>query len=43
MELTKEQIRQLSSIIQLSDVKEYINNHLKEYEEFLKNNENICS
>lgn len=36
MDLTQEQINKISSIISISDIKEYINTHLKEYEELLK-------
>lgn len=36
MELSQEQINQISSIILISDIKEYINNHLEEYKKFLE-------
>lgn len=39
MELSNQQIKLISSQILLSDIKEYINNHIIEYEKFLKNQE----
>lgn len=36
MTLSDEQIKQLSSYIQASDISSYIKAHKKEYEEFLK-------
>ena len=36
MELSKTQIEIISSSILISDIKSYINSHLKEYEEYLK-------
>lgn len=38
MELTKEQINMFCSYISISDIHDYIKNHRKEYEDFLKNN-----
>lgn len=37
MKLSQEQINKISSAIMLKDIKEYINTHAKEYEEFIKN------
>lgn len=39
MELTEEQINLISSSILLSDIKDYINSHLTEYNEFIKKEE----
>ena len=36
LELTPLQIKQIASSIDLKDVKEYIENHKEEYEQFLK-------
>lgn len=36
MELTEKQIEKFSTIIRISDIKDYINSHLEEYQEFLK-------
>ena len=36
MELSNEQIKTISSSIILEDIKDYIENHKMEYEEFLK-------
>lgn len=37
VELTEKQIEKFSAIIRISDIKDYINSHLEEYQEFLKN------
>ena len=37
MKLSKEQIYTISSSILVADIQAYINDHLLEYEEFLKN------
>lgn len=43
MELSERQIEKFSSIILISDVKNYVNSHLEEYQEFLKNKNKTCS
>ena len=40
MELTEEQINIICSYIPLTDIQEYINSHQREYEEFLKSENN---
>lgn len=39
MELSKKQVEQLSKYISILDVKSYIETHLQEYNEFLKEEE----
>ena len=46
MELSQKQIEQISKYISISDVKAYIETHLLEYEQFLKEDgkyKNECS
>lgn len=40
MELTEEQLSIITSTVLLSDIKEYINSHQKEYNEFLEKRKN---
>lgn len=40
LDLTPNQIKQMASYISLKDIEEYINSHLEEYEQFLKEEEN---
>jgi len=37
MDLSKEQIQKISSSISLTDIKTYISNHIKEFNEYLEN------
>lgn len=39
MELSQEQLEQISKYISISDVKSYIETHLLEYEKFLEDEE----
>ena len=41
MELSKEQLKTIASNILVSDIIDYINNHSSEYEEFLKEEEEL--
>ena len=40
LDLTQNQIKQMASYISLKDIEEYINSHLEEYEQYLKEEEN---
>ena len=40
MELNNKQIQAIASSILISDIKEYINAHLQEYEQIINNGEN---
>lgn len=40
LDLTPNQIKQMASYISLKDIEEYINSHLEEYEQYLKEEEN---